>query len=382
MLGQSNFTTKITDPSPSTMSQPYGLAFAGNNGLLVSDQAHNRVLFFPFTPGTTFVAGQDNGRPATKVLGQPDFFTVTSGNTDDKLNAPHHVATDSEARPYVADSGNNRVLIFDQILNNPDKGAHATLQLTGFSQPRGVFVNQATGELWVGDNTSTVKKFPKYESLVFDQTSTGSVSAPGTALAVAQDGYGDLALADATNRVAIYYPGLQAINGANFLANRQLAPGMFASVCSPGSNCDPNSRLAIFGSATQTNTSLPLATTLGDVQVLVDGLAAPLTYVSPSQINFIVPMATPNSGTADICRWCRLPPGAFLPGGTPQMNAYSPGIFMLDFLDRNRQAAVLNQDNTINSTSNCAGRGSYIQIFATGQGYLANAPPDGWRPRD
>ena len=379
VLGQSNFTTKITDPSPSTMSQPYGLAFAGNNGLLVSDTAHNRVLFFPFTPGVTFVAGQDNGRPATKVFGQPDFFTVTTGNTDDKLSAPHHIATDSEARPYVADSGNNRVLIFDQILNLPPTGAHAALQLGGVTSPRGVFVNQATGEVWVGDTTGTVKKFPKYASLVFSQTSTGSVSAPGAALAVVQDGFGDLAVADVTNRVAIYYPGLQAINGANFLTNRQLAPGMFASICSPGSNCDPNSRLAIFGAGTQSNTSLPLATSLGDVQVLVNGVPAPLTYVSPSQINFIVPMGTPNSGTADL-QVVQASTGRVLAAGIPQMNAYSPGIFMLDFLSRNRQAAVLNQDNTINSTSNCAARGSYIQIFATGQGYLSNAPPDGSAP--
>lgn len=379
VLGQRDFTTKITDPSPSTMSQPYGLAFAGNNGLLVSDQAHNRVLFFPFTAGTTFVSGQDNGRVATKVLGQPDFFTISSGSTDDKLNAPHHIATDSEARPYVADSGNNRILIFDQILNNATSGAHATLQIAGLTSPRGVFVNQATGEAWVGDTTGVVKKYPKYETLVFNQSSTGSVSAPTATMALGQDGYGDLASADASNRVAIYYPGLQAINGANFLSNRQLAPGMFASLCSPGSNCDPNSRLAIFGAATQSNTSLPLATTLGDVQVFVNGTPAPLTYVSPTQINFIVPMATPSSGTVDI-DVVQASTGRVLASADPQMNAYSPGIFMLDFLSRNRQAAVLNQDNSVNSTSNCAARGSYIQIFATGQGFLNNAPPDGSAP--
>jgi uncharacterized protein (TIGR03437 family) len=381
VLGQKDFTTQITDPSSTTMSQPYGLAFAGNVGLLVSDTAHNRVLYFAFTAGGTFRAGTDNGLAATKVLGQPNFITASSGSTDDKLNAPHHISTDSEARPYVADSGNNRVVIFDQILNDYSSGQHASLLLNGLTSPRSVFANQATGELWVGDTTSTVKKYPKFETLVFNQASTGSVSSASATLALVQDPYGDLVLADATNRVAIYYPGLQAINGASFLLNRQLAPGMFASVCSPGSNCDPNSRLAIFGTATQSNTSLPLATNLGDVQVLVNGVTAPLTYVSPTQINFIVPMATPSSGTADL-QVVQASTGRVYASGIPQMNTYSPAMFMLDFntADRNRQAAVLNQDNTVNSTTNCATRGSYIQIFATGQGFLSNAPPDGSAP--
>ncbi len=381
VLGQKDFTTQITDPSSTTMSQPYGLAFAGNAGLLVSDTVHNRVLYFAFTAGGTFRGGIDNGLAATKVMGQPDFTTGSSGSTDDKLNAPHHISTDSEARPYVADSGNNRVVIFDQILADSNTGQHASLLLTGLTSPRSVFVNQATGELWVGDTTGTVKKYPKFETLVFNQASTGSVSSASATLAMTQDPYGDLALADATSRVAIYYPGLQAINGASFLLNRQLAPGMFASLCSPGSTCDPNTRLAIFGTGTQSNTSLPLATNLGDVQVLVNGTPAPLTYVSPTQINFIVPMGTASSGTADV-QVVQASTGRVYAAGIPQMNTYSPAIFMLDFnsADRNRQAAVLNQDNTINSTTNCAARGSYIQIFATGQGYLSNAPPDGSAP--
>ena len=53
------------------MYLPYGLAFAGDNGLLVSDQGLNRVLFIPFTNGTFTSA--DNGKAATKVFGQTDF---------------------------------------------------------------------------------------------------------------------------------------------------------------------------------------------------------------------------------------------------------------------------------------------------------------------
>jgi sugar lactone lactonase YvrE len=79
VLGQRNFTARVTDPTASTMSQPYGVTISNNNGLLVSDAAHNRVLYFPFTGNGTFRAQLDNGMAATKVLGSPDFNTPAGG---------------------------------------------------------------------------------------------------------------------------------------------------------------------------------------------------------------------------------------------------------------------------------------------------------------
>ncbi len=38
---------------------------------------------------------------------------------------------------------------------------------------------------------------------------------------------------------------------------------------------------------------------------------------------------------------------------------------------------MLNQDNSVNSATNPAARGSVIQIFCTGQGAVNNAPADG-----
>src|ERR1044071_8677590 len=43
--------------------------------------------------------------------------------------------------------------------------------------------------------------------------------------------------------------------------------------------------------------TLPLPTNLGGVQITVGGVAAPLYYVSSSQINFQVPFEAPISGT-------------------------------------------------------------------------------------
>ena len=46
--------------------------------------------------------------------------------------------------------------------------------------------------------------------------------------------------------------------------------------------------------------SVPLPTTLGGAQVLVNGAAAPLIYASPSQINFQVPCEVPLNGAMGI----------------------------------------------------------------------------------
>ena len=108
VLGQINFTTKITDATSQTMAAPYGLAFADNNGLLVSDVLTNRVLFFA---GSS--AQLTNGQAASIVFGQPSMNSQSRGSGTNQMYAPHHIAADSDDRLYVADTGNSRVLIFN-----------------------------------------------------------------------------------------------------------------------------------------------------------------------------------------------------------------------------------------------------------------------------
>lgn len=382
VLGQHNFVSKITDPSPFTMSFPYGLSFVANNGLLVSDLNHNRVLFFPFSSSSsgTFDPNTDIGKAATKVFGQPDFVTTTTGNTDAKMNAPLHVAADTDGRPYVVDANNGRVLIFDTV-NSLQSGSSAAFILGGVGAPRGIYMNSATGEFWVTDASSTlVRKFPKFQSLLLNSASNGNVQSTTGTLAVVQDQYGDLIVADASNRVGFYFPGLQAMNGASFIPGLRLAPGMFASICAAGSNCAAG-RPAVFGANTVNFSDLPnplpMPTTLDNVQVTFNDQPVPLYYVSPTQINFYVPMGAPTSGTVDM-EVVQTTTGRVYAAGPVGMNTYSPAVVSSQFPpDKLRQAAVINQDNTINSPTNPAPRGSIITIYAVGQGSVPNAPPDG-----
>jgi uncharacterized protein (TIGR03437 family) len=174
--------------------------------------------------------------------------------------------------------------------------------------------------------------------------------------------------------VAIHYPGLTATNTANYLPNRALSPGMVASVWPLGGQ---------FGSETKVFSELPnplpLPRELADIQVLVNDNPAPLYFVSPGQINIFVPSSAPTGGNAEF-QVVRKSSGQILASGPIPMNVAAPGLFTANN-NGTGQVAALNQDNTVNSPTNAASRGSVIQLFGTGQGVVSGAPADGDVPQ-
>src|SRR4029077_621402 len=106
--------------------------------------------------------------------------------------------------------------------------AHAAYTLGGVGAAEGIFVNPNTGEVWVSDvNGSVVRKFLRYDHLVFNPAPAVSISAIGP-VAVVQDPFGDLIVADSVNRVTFYYPALTALNAASNQLNRAVAPNTIA----------------------------------------------------------------------------------------------------------------------------------------------------------
>jgi uncharacterized protein (TIGR03437 family) len=373
VLGRPSFTAQLTtsDPTPSTLAAPYGLAISLSGLLIVSDQVQNRVLVFQPVNGVF-----TNGQPAAWLLGQANFYSAVAGADATAMNSPHHVAFDSNDRPYVADTGNNRVLIYDSLDNPlfPAFDAAATLALGGFSTPEGIYVNPVTGEIWVADtNNGIFKRFPAFLTLVTSSSPIGQIQAPSLVMAMAQDQFGDLVGADATNRLALYYPGLTSQNLANGLAARPLAPGMIGSMLPSNVNVPFGSTTADFAG------QIPLPTTIANIQVLFDGVAAPLYMVSPSQINFYVPMGARTTGFANV-QVVNTSTGQVYGAGLVAMNSVSPGLFTNPFAATGtlRQAAVINySDGSINSAAHPAIRGTWVEIFGTGQGFVPGAPADG-----
>ncbi|HUS07564.1 MAG TPA: IPT/TIG domain-containing protein, partial [Bryobacteraceae bacterium] len=103
---------------------------------------------------------------------------------------------------------------------------------------------------------------------------------------------------------------------------------------------------------------------LAETRVLFDGVAAPLVYVQAGQVTAVVPysMAGKTSTAIEIeYRGQRS-----IPVGLAVVPA-SPGLFTSNSSGRG-QAAVLNQDGTLNSPANPAPRGSVVVFYGTGEG--------------
>jgi uncharacterized protein (TIGR03437 family) len=374
VLGQSSFTaTKVIDPTQRTMRSPYGLAFASDGGLLVSDSVLDRVLFFP-GKSENFV----NGMAATKVFGQPDFSSFQAGAETNQMSAPKHIATDSDDRLYVADESNNRLLIFDNVSFAASANARAGTILTGpapnagFGGVRGIFVSKLTGEFWITEvNQNRVLRFPKFDDLPFQQNAANFNLASNAALAVTQDSFGDLYVAEFTNRIAIYFPGLTAMNAANVIKGRALAPGAIVNVSRQGGDFAADTTVA-----DPANWPMELA----DTQVLVNDSPAPIRDVKPGEINFLMPMGTPTSGTVEV-QIVRKSTGQILAAGQVDMAIASPALFTRNGFGTG-QLVANNDDGSPNEPSHPLGRGKVISLFGTGQGFVPNAPPDGQAPSD
>ena len=151
-------------------------------------------------------------------------------------------------------------------------------------------------------------------------------------------------------------------NGASFL-NGPLAPGEIFTIFDTGSGPTALTGGTITGGFVDSSVSL--------VRVLFDGNAAPLLYVSALQIAGIVPYAVDGKASTQVVVEYRGQQSAAL---TVPVAASSPAVFMLD---TNRQGAILNQDNSVNGTANPAAIGSYIVIFATGEGQTDPPGVDG-----
>ncbi len=365
VLGQTSFTSQLTDATIRTMARPFGLAFSADGHLAVSDLAHNRVLLFQKDATKGFTSGQS----AWKIYGQSDSTSISSGSTMSKLNAPRGIAIDTGDRLYVCDTSNGRVSIFGPIFQQPQYGATAADSIKSLSNPQGVFVSPSTGAIWIAEPGQTqVRRWPNFDDLVGAGYASNAYVYAAYPTAVSMDGFGNLLVAETTNRVDFFFPALYVTNAAS--GKSRVTPGMIGSLWPAGN---------AYGSVTQSfnelPTPLPLPTTLSDLQVLVNDSPAPLFFVSPGQINFQVPSTISNSGTIEV-QVVRPSKDQILGASTVNVELSSPGLFTNDGTGGG-QVAALNQDNSRNSSSNPAVKNTVVQIFGTGPGYVPNSPADG-----
>jgi uncharacterized protein (TIGR03437 family) len=368
VIGQPNAFVEIPDAGSRSLANPHSLAFTVDGHLVVSDSLHNRVLFFRRPEGGDFQTFQE----AEKVVGQPDFFSTAAGSANNRLNSPKHISLDTDDRLYVADTGNNRVQVFDRITTAPNNPSSAFTLTSGIRNPQGLYVSPRTGEIWVGDTGGNrALRFPRFERLAVSTASDYTIPSPAP-LAMTQDSLGNLYVAEGNNRIAIFYNLFRTPQIAGSFAYRPLAPGTVASVFPiSGQNLE-------FTDQTVPAPALPLTKELADTEVLLNGEPVLLYLVSPRQINFVVPMNAPTSGSGEL-QVIRKSTGQVIATRTVQFASAAPALFTTSGFGEGQVAAV-NQDGTINSPSNPVARGQYVTLYGTGQGFVPGAPADGSAP--
>ncbi|HTU44542.1 MAG TPA: hypothetical protein VMF91_05745 [Bryobacteraceae bacterium] len=184
VLGQTSFTTANAPPltaiSPNTAANqlwnPTSVTSDGTR-LFVADYGFNRVLIWNNIP-----ASMD--QPADVVVGQPGmttsvpnwttYFCPVSGSDVNgtpcagTLNFPSYALSDG-TRLFIADQGNDRVLIFNSIPTQ--NGANADVVLGQPNMTTDVISSQTISIASTAiDNTAGVDTIPSPTSLAFDGT--------------------------------------------------------------------------------------------------------------------------------------------------------------------------------------------------------------------
>jgi uncharacterized protein (TIGR03437 family) len=166
--------------------------------------------------------------------------------------------------------------------------------------------------------------------------------------------------------VPLYGPGVPGItcvaNAATF-EEGPIAPGELVTLF--GLGIGPDQALTA-----GPNASGDIGSSLGGLSVYFNGVAAPLLYVSTSQINAVVPFEISGATTSSV-----------LIGGNGRQIQYTglsvvsayPAIFPVN----GSGFAILNQDRALNSQNNPAAAGSVVSAFGTGAGLMMPLPRTG-----
>ena len=156
------------------------------------------------------------------------------------------------------------------------------------------------------------------------------------------------------------------------LAQKQVIGDVVNSASSLSGAVAPGELVVVYGSGLgpatsagpQIDSSGHLSNNVAGTQVLFNGTAAPLIYTRADQVAAIVPNGVAGQESVQVQVKYN---GQTSPTFTTTPAVTAPGLFTLDQSGQG-QAAILNQDDSINTSGNPAGRGSIVVLWGTGQG--------------
>ncbi len=176
--------------------------------------------------------------------------------------------------------------------------------------------------------------------------------------------------------------------GGSVLAQSGNAPGPFlqplgifnaASYAPPGLPVSPGGFVAMFGSGLAQGlaqaSTLPFPILLGNVQVTVNGLNAPLSAVSPTQINAVVPYGV-TGPTATFVAINTTAASPMSNAVTVPLAPTAPGVFSLS-ANGLGEGAIRHADSSLVNQASPAAPGEIVEVYLTGLGAVNPPVPVG-----
>ncbi len=364
--------------------------YSGDNGPAIDAQLNDPKGIAVDSAGNLYIADAGNNcvRRITKGV-----ITTVAGNgtygfggdggpaTNAQLRNPAGLAVDSAGNLYIADTGNGRIRIVSNGVIATVAGVTAAPGATyELDDPVGVAVDSA-GSLYIAEALGGIS-VAKVSNGVFSILVDGgsgfngdggpAITAQLVALSVAIDSSGNLYIAGG-NSIRLLTPG----GGPYIMPGGILDPASSAA----GSPVAPGSIASVYGSflfnyMSGANPPLP-ANLYGLSLQFGNGLGAPLSFVSTSQVNFQVPWELTGLSQTSLAITVN---GQTSGTRTFNLATFAPGIFSTNGQGAG-QGAILDTSYRLVDSSNAATAGStVIQIYCTGLGPVTNQPPSGSPP--
>jgi uncharacterized protein (TIGR03437 family) len=342
-----------------------------NGNIYIADKGNNRIRKVNAQGIISTIAG--NGMPGFSGDGGP------AANAE--IFQPYQLALDSAGDLFIADWGNARVRkintagIISTVAGGSvgalgDGGPATAANVSG--DLSGVALDSA-GNLYIATATR-IRKVAAATGIISTIAGTGREGFSGDgglatnaeingALGLAVDASGTVYFTDGSNfRVRKLTPaqivkeGVE--NGATFQAGG-VAPGEIVTIfAGPGVSLGPATAVGI----QLTSTGL-VSSQVAGTQVTFDGHAAPILYLSSSQVNVVVPYEVAGESSTVLQVTVQ---GTTTNTVTLPVVASSPGVF-----------AIANGDYSVNSPSNPAPAGGVVVLYGTGEGQTDPAGIDG-----
>jgi len=378
---QSGLGSYSGDNGPATaagLNYPYGVTVDAAGNLYFADLYNNRIRKVSTIGTITTIAGD----------GQTGFTGDGGPATSAQLDEPFGIAVDAAGNVFFTDYGNDRVRkisasgTITTVAGNgtagfSGDGGPATSALLGY--PKGIAVD-ASGNLFIADFSNSVIRKVSTSGIITTVAGTGIFGysgdgGPATSAqldfppGIAVDASGNLFIADTESVIRKV-----TASGSTISVTPSISSGGIVPVGSNVPMIQSGEWVSIYG----TNLAGGVATwsgnfptSLGGTSVTVDGKAAYLWYVSPTQINLQVPddkatgqvslVVTNANGTAS---------------STVALAQFAPSFSLLD----SKHVAgliVIASGYTALGSANPAKAGDTIELFAYGLGPTNPVVPAG-----